>query len=83
MSATVLVPVVSVIATATVAIWSKLIDASTKREDRQHEIVLEVEKRFGQDKISALKTLIAAAQHLKWRAQLTGHLALTKHTDAP
>lgn len=54
------------------AIWSKLIDAGTKREDRQHEIALEVEKRFGQDKINALKTLIAAAQHVRWQAQLTG-----------
>jgi signal transduction histidine kinase len=61
-----------VVRNATVAIWRKLIDASTKREDRQHEIALEVEKRFGQDKINALKTLIAAAQHVKWRAQLTG-----------
>jgi hypothetical protein len=32
--ATIGVPSVSVIATATVAVWSKLIDASTKREDR-------------------------------------------------
>jgi hypothetical protein len=70
--ATIVVPSVAVIATATVAVWSKLIDASTKREDRQHEIALEVERRFGQDKINALKTLIAATQHVKWRAQLTG-----------
>jgi hypothetical protein len=69
---TIVVPSVSVIATATVAVWSKLIDASTKREDREHEIALEVEKRFGQDKINALKTLIAATQHVKWQAQLTG-----------
>src|ERR1700739_2900062 len=31
--ATIVVPSVSVIATAIVAVWSKLIDASTKRED--------------------------------------------------
>jgi hypothetical protein len=68
--ATIVVP--SVIATATVAVWSKRIDASTKREDRQHEIALDVERRFGQDKINALKTLIAATQHVKWQAQLTG-----------
>jgi hypothetical protein len=70
--ATIVVPSVSVIATATVPVWSKLIDASTKREDRHHEIAVEVERRFGQDKINALKTLIAATQHVKWRAQLTG-----------
>lgn len=70
--ATIVVPSVSVIATATVAVWSKRIDASTKREDRQHEIALDVERRFGQDKINALKTLIAATQHVKWRAELTG-----------
>lgn len=66
------VPSVSVVATATVAVWSKRIDARSKREDRQHEIVLEVERRFGQDKVNALKTLIAATQYVKWRAQLTG-----------
>ncbi|CAM3378680.1 hypothetical protein MYCO108962_17695 [Mycobacterium colombiense] len=66
------VPSVSVIATATVAVWSKRIDARSKREDRQHEIALEVERRFGQDKVNALKTLIAATQYVKWRAQLTG-----------
>ncbi len=72
MVATIVVPTVSVIATATVAVWSKRIDAGTKREDRQHEIALDVERRFGQDKINALKVLIAATQHVKWRAQLTG-----------
>jgi hypothetical protein len=70
--ATIVVPSVSVIATATVAVWSKLIDATSKREDRQHEIALEAERRFGQDKIKALKTLIAATRHVKWQAQLTG-----------
>jgi hypothetical protein len=76
------VPSVAVIATATVAVWSKLIDSSTKRDDRQHEIALEVERRFGQDKVNALKTLIGATQHVKWRALLTGFTEASNTNEA-
>jgi hypothetical protein len=44
---TTLVPVASVLSTAAVAIWTKRIDARTKRDDRAHELVLDYEKRAG------------------------------------
>jgi hypothetical protein len=68
--ATIVVPTVSVIATATVAIWSKLIDASTKREDRDHERALDYEQRVWQAKNDALKRLISACRFVKSEAQL-------------
>ena len=81
MFATVVVPSLSVVSTATVAIWTKIIDAKTKREDRQHaidmkredrqhETNLKFEKRFGQDKSNALKPLISAALFVKRRTLL-------------
>ena len=45
MFATVVVPSLSVVSTATVAIWTKIIDAKTKREDRQHAIDMKREDR--------------------------------------
>lgn len=66
---TTLVPVVSVLSTAAVAIWTKRIDAKTKRDDRAHELVLDYEKRAGEDKKAVLKRLISATLHLKRGAE--------------
>ncbi|MET0475538.1 MAG: hypothetical protein ABW001_12985 [Mycobacterium sp.] len=70
---TTLVPVASVISTATVAIWSKRIDARTKRDDRAHALALDYETRVSDDKKAVLKSLISATLHLKRGAeQLVG-----------
>lgn len=70
---TTLVPFASVVSTATVAIWTKRIDARTKKEDREHALILDYEKRSGEDKKAVLKTLISATLHLKRGAeQLAG-----------
>jgi hypothetical protein len=66
---TTLVPVASVLSTAAVAIWTKRIDARTKRDDRAHELVLDYEKRAGGDKKAVLKSLISATLHLKRGAE--------------
>ena len=66
---TTLVPVASVLSTATVAVWTKRIDARTKREDREHALLLEYEKRAGEDKKAVLKRLISATLHLKRGAE--------------
>jgi hypothetical protein len=66
---TTLVPVVSVASTAAVAIWTKRIDARTRREDRQHALALDYESRAGEDKKAVLKTLISATMHLKRGAE--------------
>lgn len=63
--ATVVVPVVSVVATATVAIWTKRIDGATKREDRQHERALNYEDRVWQAKSDALLRLISSCRSIK------------------
>lgn len=67
-----IVPVASVVSTATVAIWTKRIDARTKREDRQHELVLDYEKRAGEEKKAVLKSLISAINYVRRAAQLVG-----------
>ncbi|UUO00506.1 hypothetical protein M4D79_16255 [Mycolicibacterium novocastrense] len=67
-----LVPFASVTSTAAVAIWTKRIDARTKKEERDHALVLDYEKRAGEDKKAALKRLISATLHLKRGAE---HLA--------
>lgn len=68
-----LVPFASVVSTAAVAIWTKRIDAKTKKEERDHALVLDYEKRAGEDKKTALKRLISATLHLKRGAeQLAG-----------
>lgn len=64
-----LVPVASVLSSATVAIWTKRIEARTKREDRAHALVLDYEKRAGDDKKAVLKRLISAVLHLKRGAE--------------
>lgn len=70
---TTLVPFASVVSTAAVAIWTKRIDARTKREERGHALVLDYEKRAGDDKKAVLKSLISATLHLRRGAeQLAG-----------
>ncbi|CAN5829032.1 hypothetical protein BH09ACT7_BH09ACT7_35780 [soil metagenome] len=76
---TTLVPVVSVISTATVAIWSKRIDARSKQQDREHALLLDFEKRAGDDKKAVLKCLISATMHVKRGAE---PLAGTQQTAA-
>lgn len=67
-----LVPVASVVSTATVAIWTKRIDSANKCADRQHELVLDYEKRAGEDKKATLKALISATLNVKRGAALAG-----------
>jgi hypothetical protein len=67
-----LVPLASVISTATVAIWTKRIDARNKAEDRRHERVLDFEKRAADDKKAVLKSLISATVYVKRAAQYEG-----------
>ncbi|OBK26883.1 hypothetical protein [Mycobacterium asiaticum] len=67
-----LVPLASVISSATVAIWTKRIDARNKEEDRRHERVLDFEKRAADDKKAVLKSLISATMYVKRAAQYEG-----------
>jgi hypothetical protein len=67
-----LVPIASVVSTATVAIWTKRIDARNRREDREHERVLDYEKRAADDKKAVLKSLISATLYVKRGAQAVG-----------
>ena len=64
-----LVPLASVLSTAAVAIWTKRIDARTKREERDHALALDYEKRAGEDKKAVLKSLISATLHLRRGAE--------------
>src|SRR6185312_8219411 len=73
--ATALVPLASVISSATVAIWTKRIDAKNKAEDREHERVLDYEKRAADDKKAVLKSLISATHYVKRGAQSVGQEA--------
>lgn len=66
------VPLASVISSATVAIWTKRIDAKNKVEDRRHERVLDFEKRAADDKKAVLKSLISATNYVKRAAQYEG-----------
>ncbi len=70
MVSTTLVPFASVVSTAAVAIWTKRIDARTKQQERDHALVLDFEKRAGEEKKAALKCLISATLHLKRGAEL-------------
>lgn len=65
-------PLASVISSATVAIWTKRIDAKNKAEDRRHERVLDFEKRAAEDKKAVLKSLISATIYVKRAAQYEG-----------
>jgi len=66
------VPLASVISSATVAIWTKRIDAKNKAEDRRHERALDFEKRAADDKKAVLKSLISATVYIKRAAQYEG-----------
>jgi hypothetical protein len=68
----VVVPVASVVLTGGVAIWSKIIDARSKREDRTHTRALDYEGRVWQAKNDALRGLISACRYVKRRAQVEG-----------
>ncbi len=61
----IVVPVTSVVVTGGVAIWSKIIDARSKREDRQHARALEYESRVWQAKNDALRRIISASRAVK------------------
>jgi hypothetical protein len=63
----VVVPVTSVVVTGGVAMWSKIIDARSKREDRRHARVLDYEGRVWQAKNDALRRLISACRLVKRR----------------
>ncbi|WP_231639843.1 hypothetical protein [Mycobacterium sp. Marseille-P9652] len=67
-----LVPLASVISSASVAIWTKRIDARNKEQDRLHERVLDFEKRAADDKKAVLKSLISATIYVKRAAQYQG-----------
>jgi hypothetical protein len=60
---------VSVVVTGGVAVWSKIIDARTKREDRQHSRTLNYEGRVWEAKNAALRSLITACRYVKSEAQ--------------
>src|SRR6202048_4414878 len=79
---TTLVPVASVVSTATVAIWTKRIDARTKREDRDHELVLDYEKRAGEEKKAVLKRLISATLYLKRGAEPLAGTEVTEESTS-
>jgi hypothetical protein len=74
-----LVPIASVISTATVAVWTKRIDAQTKREDREHARLLEYEKRAADDKKTVLKSLISATLYIRRGAEA---VAGVEHNEA-
>ena len=79
---TTLVPVASVLSTATVAVWTKRIDAKTKREDREHALVLDYEKRAGDDKKAVLKRLISATLYLKRGAEPLAGAEITEESPS-
>jgi hypothetical protein len=57
-----------VVVTQVVNAWNKRIDASSKREDRQHERGMAYEERVWQAKHDILTRLISACRFVKWRA---------------
>ncbi|MET0455326.1 MAG: hypothetical protein ABW137_26095 [Mycobacterium sp.] len=67
-----IVPIVSVVSSAAVAIWTKRLDARNRRDDRRHERTLDFEKRAADDKKAVLKALISATLYVKRGAQYTG-----------
>ena len=66
---TTLVPVASVVSTATVAIWTKRLDSKAREADRAQALLLDFEKRAGEEKKAALKTLLAATMHVRRGAE--------------
>jgi hypothetical protein len=59
------------VVTGGVAIWSKIIDARSKREDREHAEKLDYEGRAWKAKNEALRRLITACRFVKSQAQRT------------
>jgi hypothetical protein len=66
---TTLVPIVSVLSTATMAIWTKRLDTRSRRDDRAHALLLDFERRAGEEKKAVLKNLISATMHLRRGAE--------------
>jgi hypothetical protein len=66
---TTLVPVASVASTATVAILTKRIDARSRQGDREHALLLDFEKRAGEEKKAALKNLLSATMRVRRGAE--------------
>ena len=66
---TTLVPVISVVSTATVAILSKRIDAKTRADDRAQALLLDFEKRAAEEKKAALKNLLSATMRVRRGAE--------------
>ncbi|SEH67299.1 hypothetical protein SAMN04489835_2725 [Mycolicibacterium rutilum] len=79
---TTLVPFASVVSTATVAIWTKRLDAKTKQEERMHALVLDYEKRAGEDKKAVLKSLISATLHIRRGAECRAGTETAENTVA-
>jgi hypothetical protein len=77
-----LVPVASVVSTATVAVWTKRIESRTKRDDRHHALVLDYEKRAGEDKKAVLKRLISATLYLKRAAEPLAGTEVTEESTS-
>jgi hypothetical protein len=65
----VVVPVVSVVVTGGVAVWSKIIDARSRQEDRLNARAIDYEGRVWQAKNDALRGLITACRYVKSEAQ--------------
>lgn len=66
---TTVVPIVSVVSTATVAIVTKRIDARGRQDDREHALLLDFEKRAGEEKKAALKNLLSATMRVRRGAE--------------
>lgn len=66
---TTLVPVVSVVSTATVAVWTKRLDSKAREADRSQALLLDFEKRAGEEKKAALKTLLSATMRVRRGAE--------------
>ncbi len=66
---TTLVPVISVVSTATVAIWSKRIDTKARADDRAQALLLDFEKRAAEEKKAALKNLLSATMRVRRGAE--------------
>lgn len=59
---------ITAVATGTVTIWSKHIDAKSRREDRQHARALDYEGRFSEDRKALLLRLVSVSQLIRRQA---------------
>lgn len=75
-----LVPFASVVSTATVAVWTKRLDTKARKEDRDHALILDYEKRAGEEKKAILKKLISATLHVKRAAEPLAGTELNEET---